>query len=149
MPTTSTIAYTKTDEAPALATHSLLPILRAFTHSSGIDYELKDISQPAVSLPISLIAQHQSSKSGCLAELGELATRSEANIIKLPNISASIPQQDAIMELQSKGYTFLISLPLPRLKRKRHSFHLCEGFGFSRQSGFARGKLWSQGSQTG
>ena len=106
MPTTSTIAYTKTDEAPALATHSLLPILRAFTHSSGIDYELKDISLAGRILahfPDCLTPEQQIPDA--LAELGELATRSEANIIKLPNISASIPQlQDAIMELQSKGF---------------------------------------------
>ena len=106
MPTTSTIAYTKTDEAPALATHSLLPILRAFTHSSGIDYELKDISLAGRILahfPHCLTPEQQIPDA--LAELGELATRSEANIIKLPNISASIPQlQDAIMELQSKGF---------------------------------------------
>ena len=106
MPTTSTIAYTKTDEAPALATHSLLPILRAFTRSSGIDYELKDISLAGRILahfPHCLTPEQQIPDA--LAELGELATRSEANIIKLPNISASIPQlQDAIMELQSKGF---------------------------------------------
>ncbi|MEC8013914.1 MAG: NADP-dependent isocitrate dehydrogenase [Verrucomicrobiota bacterium] len=106
MPTTSTIAYTKTDEAPALATHSLLPILRAFTHSSGIDYELKDISLAGRILahfPHCLTPEQQIPDA--LAELGELATRSEANIIKLPNISASIPQlQNAIMELQSKGF---------------------------------------------
>ena len=106
MPTTSTIAYTKTDEAPALATHSLLPILRAFTHSSGIDYELTDISLAGRILahfPHCLTPEQQIPDA--LAELGELATRSEANIIKLPNISASIPQlQDAIMELQSKGF---------------------------------------------
>jgi isocitrate dehydrogenase len=103
---TSTIAYTKTDEAPALATYSLLPILRAFSASSGIEYELKDISLAARILshfPESLSASQQ--VPDALSHLGELATQANANIIKLPNISASIPQlQDAIKELQGKGY---------------------------------------------
>ena len=106
MNTNSTIAYTKTDEAPALATHSLLPILRAFTQSSGIQYELMDISLAGRILahfPDSLSPEQQ--VPDALAELGKLATQPEANIIKLPNISASIPQlQDAIKELQSKGF---------------------------------------------
>ena len=104
---TSTIAYTKTDEAPALATYSLLPILRAFSASSGIEYELKDISLAARILahfPDYLAPEQQ--VTDALAELGKLATQPEANIVKLPNISASIPQlQDAIKELQSKGFS--------------------------------------------
>ena len=103
---TSTIAYTKTDEAPALATYSLLPILRAFTASSGIKFELKDIS-----LAGRILANFSDSLTpeqkipDALAELGKLANEPEANIIKLPNISASIPQlQDAIKELQGKGF---------------------------------------------
>ena len=104
---TSTIAYTKTDEAPALATYSLLPILRAFTASSGIEYELKDISLAGRILahfPESLTPEQRIPDA--LGELGKLATEAEANIIKLPNISASIPQlQDAIKELQSKGFS--------------------------------------------
>ena len=103
---TSTIAYTKTDEAPALATHSLLPILRAFTSSSGIEYELKDISLAGRILshfPDSLSPDQRIPDA--LTELGIMATEPTANIIKLPNISASIPQlQDAIKELQEKGY---------------------------------------------
>ena len=103
---TSTIAYTKTDEAPALATYSLLPILRAFTASSGINYELKDISLAGRILayfPDALTPEQRIPDA--LAELGKLATEPEANIIKLPNISASIPQlQDAIKELQAKGF---------------------------------------------
>ena len=103
---TSTIAYTKTDEAPALATHSLLPILRAFTSSSGIEYELKDISLAGRILshfPDSLSPDQRIPDA--LAELGIMATEPTANIIKLPNISASIPQlQDAIKELQEKGF---------------------------------------------
>ena len=104
---TSTIAYTKTDEAPALATYSLLPILKAFSASSGIEYELKDISLAARILahfPDYLAPEQQ--VTDALAELGKLATQPEANIVKLPNISASIPQlQDAIKELQSKGFS--------------------------------------------
>ena len=103
---TSKIAYTQTDEAPALATHSLLPIVRAFTASSGIEYELKDISLAGRILshfPENLNADQVFPDA--LAELGELATQPEANIIKLPNISASVPQlQDAIQELQRKGF---------------------------------------------
>jgi len=102
-----TVYYTKTDEAPALATYSLLPILRAFTASSGIKYELKDISLAGRILahfPDSLSPEQRTSDA--LAELGKLATEPHANIIKLPNISASIPQlQDAIKELQEKGFT--------------------------------------------
>ena len=107
MSSTLTIAYTKTDEAPALATHSLLPILRAFATGTGIDFELKDISLAGRILshfPDSLEPDQQVPDS--LSELGELATRPEANIVKLPNISASIPQlQSAIKELQTKGFS--------------------------------------------
>lgn len=106
MNTTSTIAYTKTDEAPALATYSLLPILRAFTQSSGIQYELMDISLAGRILShFPEVLTSEQKVPDALAELGELATQPEANIVKLPNISASIPQlQDAIKELQSKGF---------------------------------------------
>ena len=106
MNTTSTIAYTKTDEAPALATHSLLPILRAFTQSSGIKYELMDISLAGRILShFPEVLSSEQKVPDALAELGELAAQAEANIVKLPNISASIPQlQDAINELQSKGF---------------------------------------------
>ena len=103
---TSTIVYTKTDEAPALATHSLLPILKVFTANAGIEYELKDISLAARIL--AHFPEHLTSDQripDALTELGQLATQPEANIIKLPNISASIPQlQEAIQELQAKGY---------------------------------------------
>ncbi len=101
-----TIAYTKTDEAPALATHSLLPILRAFTKGTGIDFQLRDISLAGRILahfPDALRPDQQ--VPDALSALGELATRPEANIVKLPNISASIPQlQAAIDELQTKGF---------------------------------------------
>jgi len=103
---TAKIVYTKTDEAPALATHSLLPILRAFTKSSGIEFELKDISLAGrilANFPEHLTEAQRIPDA--LAELGELATTPEANIIKLPNISASIPQLvAAIEELQANGF---------------------------------------------
>ncbi|QXI51595.1 NADP-dependent isocitrate dehydrogenase [Pseudomonas alvandae] len=105
MPTRSKIIYTFTDEAPALATYSLLPIVEAFTASADIAVETRDISLAGrilASFPEQLgdkaVADH-------LAELGDLAVTPEANIIKLPNISASVPQlQAAIKELQAQGY---------------------------------------------
>ena len=120
---TSTIAYTKTDEAPALATYSLLPILRAFTASSGINYELKDISLAGRILahfPDSLTPEQRIPDA--LAELGKLATEPEANIIKLPNISASIPQlQDAIKELQAKGFAIPDFPPDPQTDEEKQN----------------------------
>ncbi|GIJ94510.1 isocitrate dehydrogenase, NADP-dependent [Capnocytophaga stomatis] len=102
----ATIIYTKTDEAPFLATHSLLPIIQRFTKSSGIDFQLKDISLAGrilANFPDFLKKEQQ--VEDALTELGKLATQPEANIIKLPNISASVPQLvAAIKELQSKGY---------------------------------------------
>ncbi len=106
MSATPTIIYTKTDEAPALATYSLLPIIQAFTKHSGIAVETRDISLagriiahfPEALTPAQRIADD-------LAELGALTLRPEANIIKLPNVSASVPQLvEAITELQGKGY---------------------------------------------
>lgn len=106
MPDQPTIIYTKTDEAPALATYSLLPIIQAFTKSSGISVETRDISLSGriiASFPEFVTADQQ--LDDALAELGALAKTPEANIIKLPNISASIPQlKTAIAELQSLGY---------------------------------------------
>ncbi|MAW94644.1 MULTISPECIES: NADP-dependent isocitrate dehydrogenase [unclassified Leeuwenhoekiella] len=103
---TSTIAYTKTDEAPALATHSLLPILQKFAKEANIEFEVKDISLAGrllANFPDYL--EENQKVSDALAELGELAKSPEANIIKLPNISASIPQLTAVIkELQAKGY---------------------------------------------
>jgi isocitrate dehydrogenase len=106
MSTTSKIIYTLTDEAPALATYSLLPIIEAFTKSSGIAIETRDISLAGRILANFPEYLNDSQKmSDHLAELGELATRPEANIIKLPNISASVPQlKAAIKELQEQGY---------------------------------------------
>jgi isocitrate dehydrogenase len=100
------IIYTITDEAPALATHSLLPIIQAFTASSGINVETRDISLAArvlANFPKYLTAEQR--VSDALTELGILAKTPEANIIKLPNVSASIPQLEAVIkELQAKGY---------------------------------------------
>ena len=102
----SKIIYTKTDEAPALATYSFLPIIKAFTGKAKVEVETRDISLAARIL--SNFSDHltDDQKMGdALAELGELAKTPEANIIKLPNISASIPQlKEAIAELQQKGY---------------------------------------------
>jgi isocitrate dehydrogenase len=102
----STILYTLTDEAPALATYSFLPIVKAFASTAGINVESRDISLAGRILaifPECLTAEQQ--VPDALSELGRLATTPEANIIKLPNISASIPQLvGAITELQAKGY---------------------------------------------
>lgn len=102
----SKIFYTKTDEAPALATRSLLPIVKAFVKSSGIEIETKDISLAARILAVFPdVLKEEQRVSDDLAILGSLATKPEANIVKLPNISASIPQlKAAIKELQAKGY---------------------------------------------
>ncbi len=103
---TSKIIYTITDEAPALATHSFLPIVKAFTASSAIAVETRDISLAGriiSNFPKYLTPEQR--MGDALAELGELAKTPEANIIKLPNISASIPQLQAVIkELQAKGY---------------------------------------------
>jgi isocitrate dehydrogenase len=100
------IVYTHTDEAPALATQSLLPIVRAYAAAAGVEIELRDIS-----LAGRILAQFPDRLgdgervADALAELGELAKTADANIIKLPNISASVPQlKSAVAELQKKGY---------------------------------------------
>lgn len=102
----SKIIYTKTDEAPALATYSLLPIVQSFTSQAGITVETRDISlagRIVANFPDYLSAEQQIGDA--LTELGDLAKTPEANIIKLPNISASIPQlKAAIKELQDAGY---------------------------------------------
>ena len=106
MTKSSTIFYTLTDEAPALATRSFLPIVKAFAKSSNVTIETKDISLAARILSaFSDYLTEGQRVSDALAELGELVKNPEANVIKLPNISASIPQlTNAIEELQSKGY---------------------------------------------
>src|ERR1041384_8184653 len=102
----SKIIYTYTDEAPFLATYSLLPIIQAYASTAGVEVETRDIS-----LAGRIIAQfperltEQQRIGDALAELGELAKTPAANIIKLPNVSASLPQlKAAIAELQSQGY---------------------------------------------
>jgi isocitrate dehydrogenase len=100
------IYYTLTDEAPALATHSFLPIVQAFTKPVGIEIETKDISLASRILAVfpEYLSDDQKVEN-TLSELGKLATAPEANIIKTPNISASVPQlKEAIAELQSQGY---------------------------------------------
>ncbi|HEY0946305.1 MAG TPA: NADP-dependent isocitrate dehydrogenase [Opitutaceae bacterium] len=106
MPATPTIIYTKTDEAPALATYSLLPIIQAFTKHSGIAVETRDISLAGRILAVFADLLPEGQRVGDhLAELGALTLQTEANIIKLPNISASVPQlKEAIAELQAHGY---------------------------------------------
>lgn len=107
----ATIIYTLTDEAPALATFSLLPIVQAFTKPAGINVETRDISVAArvLSQFNDILPEGQKSPDN-LSELGALTLKPEANIIKLPNVSASVPQlKEAIAELQAKGY------PIPNL----------------------------------
>jgi isocitrate dehydrogenase len=101
-----TILYTKTDEAPALATYSFLPIVKAFTKHAGINVEIRDISLAGRIIAAFPDVLSDDQRIGdALSELGALTLKPEANIIKLPNISASIPQlKAAIAELQSKGY---------------------------------------------
>ena len=101
-----TIIYTKTDEAPALATYSLLPIIEAFTKDAGVAVETRDISLAGRILAVfpDFLTDEQKTHDA-LSELGELAKKPEANIIKLPNISASVPQLKAVIaELQAKGF---------------------------------------------
>src|SRR4030065_2743709 len=104
--TTAKIYWTKIDEAPALATFSLLPIVQAFTKAAGVDVETKDISLSGriiANFPENLTEGQR--LPDILTQLGELATTPEANIIKLPNVSASVPQlKAALKELQSQGY---------------------------------------------
>src|SRR5579884_2265444 len=100
------IIYTHTDEAPALATRSLLPIIEAYAGAAGIELELRDISLAGrilAQFPDRLPSEQQ--VDDALKELGELVQSPDANVIKLPNISASVPQlKAAISELQEKGY---------------------------------------------
>ncbi|HWJ61407.1 MAG TPA: NADP-dependent isocitrate dehydrogenase [Acidimicrobiales bacterium] len=106
MTDTSKIIYTHTDEAPALATYSLLPIIEAFTGAADVAVETRDISLTGrILAAFADLLPEDRRVPDALAELGELATRPEANIIKLPNISASVPQlKEAVAELQARGY---------------------------------------------
>ena len=103
---TASIVYTYTDEAPMLATHSLLPIVRAFTESAGVQCELRDISlagRVLANFPDNLDSTQRVDDE--LSKLGELCKTPAANVIKLPNISASIPQlEECVAELREKGY---------------------------------------------
>jgi isocitrate dehydrogenase len=103
---TAKILYTHTDEAPALATYSLLPIIQAFADAAGVTVETRDISLSGrilANFPDRLRPEQRIGDA--LAELGEIALTPEANIIKLPNISASVPQMKAaVAELQANGY---------------------------------------------
>ncbi len=106
MPTKPTIIYTQTDEAPALATYSFLPIVQAFTKQAGVNVETRDISLSGRILAAfaDQLPAHQQ-VADALAELGAMTLKPDANIIKLPNISASIPQlKSAIAELKAKGF---------------------------------------------
>ncbi|MEJ2188637.1 MAG: NADP-dependent isocitrate dehydrogenase [Acidobacteriota bacterium] len=130
--TTSRISWTKTDEAPLLATYSLLPIIRAYTEGTGIEIELRDISlagRVIANFPDNL-SDDQKIRDH-LSELGELTMIPEANIIKLPNISASIPQlQATVAELQAKGYDVPDFPEEPRTeaeKKLRERFSVCLG----------------------
>ena len=100
------IIYTLTDEAPALATRSLLPIIQAFARAAGVRVETRDISLAGrVLANFNEWLTEEQQTHDALAELGEMATTPDANIIKLPNISASVPQLEAtIAELQAQGY---------------------------------------------
>ncbi|MDH6223248.1 NADP-dependent isocitrate dehydrogenase [Streptomyces sp. MJP52] len=104
--TDSTIIYTHTDEAPALATYSFLPVVRAYAAQAGVPVETRDISLAGRILAVFPEYLREDQRiPDALAELGELAKKPEANIIKLPNISASIPQlKAAVAELQAQGY---------------------------------------------
>ena len=102
----SKILYTLTDEAPALATYSFLPIVEAFASKAGVAVETRDISLSGriLAAMVEVLPQDQTTHDA-LAELGALAKTPEANIVKLPNISASIPQlKAAIAELQEQGF---------------------------------------------
>ena len=112
-----TVIYTYTDEAPALATHSFLPVIEAFAGAAGVDVELRDIS-----LSGRILAAFEL-EPDALAELGELARTPDANIIKLPNISASIPQlKAAIKELQDAGLR-----PARRTRTPRETYDTVKG----------------------
>ncbi|HYJ08213.1 MAG TPA: NADP-dependent isocitrate dehydrogenase [Polyangiaceae bacterium] len=116
-----TIIYTQTDEAPALATYSLLPIVQAFTKDTGIEVATRDISLAGRILAAfaDLLPPAQKTPDA-LAELGALTLRAEANIIKLPNISASVPQlKEAIAELQQHGYALADYPEVPKTDAER------------------------------
>ena len=141
---TARIIYTETDEAPALATYSLLPIVKAFTQPAGITVETRDISLAGrilAAFPEYLKPEQKHSDD--LAELGELAKTPDANIIKLPNISASIPQLTAaIKELQAQGYAVPNYPEEPKNRcRKGHPGSLLQSVGKRGEPRVERGQL--------
>lgn len=117
----SKIIYTETDEAPALATYSFLPIVQVFAKAAGVEVETRDISLSGRILAnLSDYLEQSQRVPDALAELGELSLSPEANIIKLPNISASVPQlHAAIKELQAKGYTLPDYPTEPKTEREK------------------------------
>lgn len=117
----SKIIYTITDEAPMLATHSFLPIVKAFTTPAQINVETRDISLAGrIIANFSEYLKEEQRINNDLAELGQLATTPEANIIKLPNISASVPQlKEAIAELQQKGYSIPDFIENPQTEEEK------------------------------
>lgn len=119
---TAKIYYTLTDEAPMLATHSFLPMIKAFTKIANIEIEVPDISLSGRILAnMSEYLTEEQKTPDALAQLGSLATRPDANIIKLPNISASIPQlNEAIAELQAKGYNIPNYPAEPKNEEEQH-----------------------------
>ena len=125
----SKIFYTKTDEAPALATYSFLPMVKAFTSKAGIDVETRDISLAGRILSsFSAYLKDEQRLNDALSELGDLAQTPEANIIKLPNISASIPQlKAAITELQAAGFELPDYPAEPNNNSKSHVSSMSEG----------------------
>ena len=141
MSTDPTIIYTLTDEAPLLATYALLPIIRTFTTPAGVRVEESDISLAARILsnfPGYLTAEHRVPET--LAELGRKTLEPDANIIKLPNISASVPQLlAAIKELQAKGYKVPDYPGDPKTDEEKAI--RAQGARQRRQPGAARGQL--------
>ena len=120
----SKIIYTITDEAPMLATHSFLPIVKAFTSPAAISVETRDISLAGrIIANFSEYLKEDQRINNDLAELGQLATTPEANIIKLPNISASVPQlKEAIAELQKLGYAIPDFVENPQTEEEKKRF---------------------------
>ena len=125
----SKIIYTKTDEAPMLATHSLLPIVKSFVSKANVEIEISDISLAGrilASFPNSL--NNQQKVNDALSELGELVLSPKANIIKLPNISASVPQLiAAIEELQSKGFDVPPYVEYPKNDNDKKNYTIYNG----------------------
>ena len=141
--TDSTIIYTHTDEAPLLATYSFLPIIEAYAAKAGVDVETRDISLAGRIIAVFADRLPEDQRiADALAELGELAKTPEANIIKLPNISASVPQlKAAIAELQEQGFDLPEYPATRRATRRRTPARATTGQGQRGQPGAARGQL--------